>query len=73
MATNLDIDHALLNEAVKVGHHKTKKEAVNEALADYVNRKKQFEIIKLFGTIDFDEGYDFKAERMKKRSGNDPG
>ncbi|WP_421877215.1 type II toxin-antitoxin system VapB family antitoxin [Marinoscillum sp.] len=65
MATNLDIDQKLLEEAVKYGNHKTKKSAVNEALAEYVQKKKQLGIIELFGTLDWDESYDYKAERKR--------
>lgn len=67
MATNLALDDQLIEEARKVGHHKTKKEAVTAALAEYVQRRKQMEIIKLFGTIDFDPKYDYKARRWRKR------
>jgi hypothetical protein len=35
MATNLDVDQRLLNEALKAGGHRTKKETVNEALKEY--------------------------------------
>lgn len=65
MATNLDIDQKLLEEAVKYGNHKTKKSAVNEALAEYVQKKKQLGIIELFGTLDWDESYDYKADRKR--------
>ena len=47
MATNLGIDTALLNEALKIGKHRTKKSAVNEALREYVMRLKQREILNL--------------------------
>ena len=36
MATNLQIDPQLLEQALKVGGHRTKRETVNEALAEYV-------------------------------------
>ena len=65
MATNLAIDMSLLNEAVKVGKHKTKKEAVNQALKEYILRRKQKEIIHLFGKIDFVPGYDYKKGRTR--------
>lgn len=65
MATNLDIDQELLKEAVKYGNHKTKKSAVNEALAEYVQKKKQLGITKLFGTLDWDDSYDYKADRKR--------
>ena len=65
MATNLQIDDALLREAVKLGGFPSKKAAVNEVLRDFVQRKKQLGILELFGKIDFDSGYDYKAERRK--------
>lgn len=68
MATNLALDDALIEEARKTGGHKTKKEAVTAALDEYVRRRKQRDIIKLFGTIDYDPNYDYKAARRKKRS-----
>jgi Arc/MetJ family transcription regulator len=65
MATNLAIDDKLIVKAQKAGHHKTKKEAVTAALKDYITRKKQIEIIDLFGTIDFDRKYDYKKARKR--------
>ena len=67
MATNLAIDDSLIEEARKVGGHKTKKDAVTEALEEYVRRRKQQGILEAFGTIDFDPEYDYKAERRRKR------
>ena len=65
MATNLAIDDKLILQALKVGHHKTKKEAVNTALREYISHKKQAEVIDMFGTVDFDEKYDYKAARKR--------
>jgi hypothetical protein len=67
MATNLALDDRLIEEARTVGGHKTKKEAVTVALAEYVQRHKQMGIIRLFGTIDYDPGYNYEAERRRKR------
>jgi Bacterial antitoxin of type II TA system, VapB len=68
MPTNLAIDDRLIQEAQKLGGHRTKKDAVNAALDEYVRRRKQMEIISLFGTIDYDPEYDYKrARRMKRR------
>ena len=63
--TNLDIDDRLIEEAVRVGGHRTKKAAVTDALEEYVRRHKQREIISLFGTIDYDPDYDYKKQRGK--------
>ena len=67
MATNLAIDDQLITEAKKLGRHKTKKDAVNAALDEYVRRRKQQRIVSLFGTIDYYENYDCKRERKRKR------
>lgn len=67
MATNLAIDERLLDEAQKVGKHRTKRETVNAALLEYIQRRKQQEIVSLFGTIDYDPNYDYKRERRSKR------
>jgi len=65
MATNLAIDDRLIIEAQRIGKHKTKKSAVTEALREYIQRRKQLEIIKLFGKIDYDEDYDYKEKRFR--------
>lgn len=66
MTTNLSIDEKLLEEAKKIGGKRTKKETVNEALLEYVQRRKQKNIIELFGNIDYEKGYDYKRERTKR-------
>jgi Arc/MetJ family transcription regulator len=65
MATNLALDDKLIIQAQKVGHHKTKKEAVMVALKEYIAHKKQLKILKVFGTIDFDQNYDYKKARKR--------
>jgi Arc/MetJ family transcription regulator len=67
MPTNLAIDDYLLEEAQQLGKHRTKRETVNAALDEYVRRRKQQEILSLFGKIEYDEGYDYKRERKAKR------
>ena len=66
MPTNLAIDDRLISEAQKLGHHRTKKETVNAALGEYVQRRKQQRIHSLFGTIEYDATYDYKRERRKR-------
>ncbi len=67
MATNLAIDDGLIDEARRIGHHVTKKEAVTAALKEYIDRRKQVEILKLAGTIDYDPTYDYKKMRQLDR------
>ncbi len=66
MATNLALDDKLLTEAQSVGGHKTKKATVTEALNEYIQRRKQLRVISLFGKVDYDPGYDYKATRSRK-------
>ena len=68
MATNLAIDDRLLEEARKIGHHRTKKETVTAALDEYIRKRKQRKVVALFGTIDYDDKFDYKLARKKKRS-----
>jgi len=66
MATNLAIDDALVEEARRIGGHKTKKAAVSQALEEYIQRRKQQEILSLFGTVEYDPDYDYKDQRKKE-------
>ena len=68
MATNLALDDKLILEAQRAGKHKTKKDAVTAALAEYVKRRKQLRVLEAFGTFDFDPAYDYKAERRRRPS-----
>jgi len=65
MPSNLAIDDKLLQEAQHIGGHRTKKETVNAALKEYIQRRKQTEIVQLFGKIDYREGYDYKKTRSR--------
>jgi metal-responsive CopG/Arc/MetJ family transcriptional regulator len=61
----LTIDKNLVNEALKLGHFKNQKEAINTALREFINKRKQLEIIELFGQLDPDPDYDYKKGREK--------
>lgn len=63
MATNLALDNNLIVLAQKLGHHKSKKDAVTTALKEYISHIKQKKITKLFGNIQFDPDYNYKQER----------
>jgi len=67
MPTNLAIDDRLLEEAQRMGGHRTKRETVTVALQEYIEHRKQQEILSLFGKIDYERRYDYKRERMAKR------
>ena len=68
MATHLAIDPEILETAHKIGGHRTRKATVTEALEEYIRRREQLRILELFGTIDYDPDYDYKAQRARART-----
>jgi Arc/MetJ family transcription regulator len=65
MPTNLAISDELLEEARQAGGHRTKKATVTEALEEYIQRRRQLEILSLFGKIDYDPEHDIKRQRHR--------
>lgn len=63
MTINLAIEDDLIEQAKKIGNHKSKKAAVTEALQEYIQRRRQIKLIDLFGTIDIDPDDDYKMQR----------
>jgi len=68
LPTNLALDDRLIEQARKLGRHRTKRETVTAALNEYIRLRKQQEILSFFGTVDYDPAYDYKRERRSKRS-----
>jgi len=66
MPTNLAIDDSLIEQAQLLGRHKTKKAVVTEALEEYIQRRKQKNILELFNKIEYEKGYDYKEQRKIK-------
>ena len=66
MATNLAIDPHLLDRALEVSGERTKTAAVTRALEEFVARREQGRIVELFGTLEWDPEYDYKAERSRE-------
>ena len=66
MATNLQIDDKLIQTAVKLGGHRTKKEAVTQALIEYNQHLQQIKVLNLFGTIEYEKDYNYKDQRSTK-------
>ncbi len=65
MATNLAIDDKLIEEARLIGKHATKKGVVTEALLEYIQRRRQIEVLDLFHSVDYDPDYDYKKRRKE--------
>ncbi len=68
MATNLAIDDALLEQARAISGLATKKAVVTQALMEYIQKRKQVKVLELFGQVDYDKAYDYKAQRKAARA-----
>ncbi len=66
MPTKLNIDDRLLTEALKLGGRRTKRETVNEALAEYIERRRRRELVNYFGKVDFHPGWNYKKSRRAR-------
>ena len=67
VATNLSIDTDLLETALKTSGLKTKKETVNLALKEFIQRRQNADILSMFGAVAYDDGYDYKEARSRKQ------
>lgn len=65
MATNLSIDPVLLERALELSGERTKTAAVTKALEEFVARRRQRKLLDLAGKLEWDEAYDYKAERSR--------
>lgn len=66
MASNLNFNIHLLSKAQELSGLKYKKDVIDLALSEFINRHEQTEIIKLFSTISYDKNYDYKQGRQKR-------
>lgn len=66
MPKTVTIDDALLAEAKTLGHHRTRRDAVHEALREYIQRRKRRKLMNLAGTIDFAPGWRPEDGRGKR-------
>jgi len=79
MATNLAIDPKLLEKALEVSGERTKTAVVTLALQEFIARRNTQKLRDLFGKLEWDPTYDYKAERSRDKkleryfSDEDPG
>jgi len=65
MATNLALDPDLLDRVLVASGESTKRAAVTLALKEFVARREQKRVIELFGKLEWDASFDYKAERSR--------
>jgi Arc/MetJ family transcription regulator len=66
MRTNIEIDNELMEEALKVTGSRTKREVVDLALRELVQRRRRKDLLDLVGKVEFYEGYDYKKLRRTR-------
>lgn len=66
MATNLALDPALIERALKLSGERTKKAAVTRALEEFIARRRQKDLLELMGTLEWNESFDYKSERSRE-------
>ncbi len=65
MATNLAIDDGLIELAREIDGLASKKAVVAQALLEYIQKRCHRQVATLFGTIEYDKDYDYKARRQQ--------
>ena len=65
MATRVSIDPKLIDVVLTLSGEKTKRAAVTRALEEYIARHGQKRMLELFGKVDWDKDYDYKAGRSR--------
>ena len=66
MPTHVKLDEKMVAEAVKLGNFKTKQEAMNVAVTEFVQRRNRLRILDLAGKIEFRPDWDYKKLRGKR-------
>lgn len=66
MRTNIELDDALVEEAFRLTHLRTKKELIHLALQELIRSRKKRNLMDLSGQIQFATDYDYKALRENR-------
>ena len=69
MATNLSLDPKLIERAMQISGERTKKAAVTRALEEFIARRNQKRLVELMGKLEWDQAFDYKAERSRGAAG----
>ncbi len=65
MRTNIVLDKGLVDEAMRYAKVKTKRELLDLALREFVAARRRHDISELFGKVQIDQDYDYRALRRE--------
>ena len=63
MATNLDVDIQAIEELMRLGSYRSKREAVDVAVAEAIAYRRQLKALDYLGTVDFQPGGSVRPDR----------
>lgn len=64
MTHSLDLNEDLIREALALDEQQNLESVIETALREYIQRRQRRKIVELFGTIEYDETYNYKAQRQ---------
>lgn len=67
MNTQIAIDPKLVERVIKISGEENQAAAVTRALQEFISRREAKNITDLFGKLEWDESYDYKAERSREK------
>lgn len=59
----MNLNNELTEEAFKLSDFLTREQFVNQALQEYIQRRKLLKLLDLFGTIEYHDNYSIKEQR----------
>ena len=69
--TSVDINMELLAEAVRLSGLTTNKSVIENALIEFVEKRRKKDLAEIKGEIEFADGYDYKQMRREKGGENE--
>ncbi len=66
METQFRLDPKLVERALKISGENNQKAVITRALKEFISRREPKNIKDLLGQLDWDENYDYKAERSRQ-------
>ncbi len=63
MIQSINLDDDLIAQATQLSDAGDLNGVIEMALREYIDRRQRLKIVDLFGTIDYDESFDYKVQR----------
>ena len=64
MLRSLNLDETLIQELMAIDNHANLETIIETALREYIQRHQRLKVLDLFGAIDYDDTYNYKAQRQ---------